>query len=180
MPTAGRLSAATAGIGAADRDSTATRLRLRSADDRRSGIRIETCNGFATLDGNSMKGSIVLRAGAFLLAISLAGAAVVSPLAAAQAGSLAGSEGQVKRKHVFDNLEYGPCKNGYRQYVAASGHSAYASSPSGFGNEVYVCSWRLNFATKAKAEAAAMADCKAGVKKWKDEVFGPCEIIASK
>jgi hypothetical protein len=121
-----------------------------------------------------------LRAGALILAVFLAGAATVSSLAAAQAGSLAGSEGEVKRRHIFDNLEYGPCKNGYRQYVAASGHSAYASSPSGFGNEAYVCSWRVNLATKAKAEAAAMADCQAGLRKYKGDVFGPCGIVASK
>jgi len=121
-----------------------------------------------------------LRAGASILLVFAAGAAIVSSPVAAQAGSLAGSEGEVKRRHIFDNLEYGPCKDGYRKYVAAGGHSAYASSPSGFGNESYVCSWRLNFATKAKAEAAALADCRAGVKRYKHEVFGPCEIVASK
>ncbi|WP_187972937.1 hypothetical protein [Aquibium microcysteis] len=121
-----------------------------------------------------------MRAEVFILAVSLTGAAILSPLAGARAGSLAGSEGEVKRRHIFDNLEYGPCKDGYRKYVAAGGHSAYASSPSGFGNEAYVCSWRLNFATKAKAEAAALADCRAGVKRYRHEVFGPCEVVASK
>lgn len=114
-----------------------------------------------------------------MLALSLAGTMLGGPLLA-HAGSLAGSEGEVRRRHIFDNLEYGSCRNGWKQYVAASGHSAYASSPSGFGNEAYVCSWRLNFKSKAQAEEAAMKDCKAGLKQYKHEVFGPCEVIASK
>lgn len=114
-----------------------------------------------------------------MLALSLAGTMLGAPLLA-HAGSLAGSEGEVRRRHIFHNLETGPCKDGYKQYVAASGHSAYASSPSGFGNEAYLCSWRLNLASKAKAEEAAMNDCKAGVKRHKGQVFGPCEVIASK
>jgi hypothetical protein len=109
-----------------------------------------------------------------------AGVVLASSLLTAHAGSLAGSEGDVKRKPRFGNMVHGPCAGGYDKYIAASGHSAYVTTPNGYGNEHFICSWRLNFPSKAKAEEMAMKDCQAGLKKYKVPIFGRCEVIASK
>lgn len=109
-----------------------------------------------------------------------AGIVLASPLSAAYAGSLAGSEGDVRRKPRFGMMVHGPCAGGYDKYIAASGHSAYVSTPDGYGNEYFICSWRMNFPSKAQAEATAMKDCEAGLKKYKFPIFGRCQVLASK
>ncbi len=109
-----------------------------------------------------------------------AGVVLAASLCTAHAGSLAGSEGDVRRKPRFGTMVHGPCAGGYDQYIAAHGHSAYVTTPNGYGNENFICSWRLNFPSKAKAEEMAIRDCQAGLKKYKFPIFGRCEVIASK
>lgn len=86
----------------------------------------------------------------------------------------------MRRKPRFGMMVHGPCEGGYNRYIAASGHSAYVSTPDGYGNEYFICSSRVNLASKAQAEAAAMKDCEAGRKKYKVAIFGRCEVLASK
>lgn len=112
--------------------------------------------------------------------IVMAGAALAASLVQAQAGSLAGDKGDVRRAPRFGTMVHGPCEGGYDRYVAASGHSAYVSTPDGYGNEHFICSWRLNFPSKAAAEEMALKDCEAGLKKYKVPIFGRCAVLASK
>lgn len=109
-----------------------------------------------------------------------AGVVLAASLCTAHAGSLAGSEGDVRRKPRFGTMVHGPCAGGYDKYIAAHGHSAYVSTPDGYGNENFICSWRLNFPSKAAAEEMALKDCLAGRKKYKVPIFGRCDVLASK
>ncbi|MCR5855571.1 hypothetical protein [Mesorhizobium sp. J428] len=71
-----------------------------------------------------------------------------------------------------------------QQYVAASGHSAFASTPIDYFYGSSVCATALNAASAKAAEERAMASCRAGAKKYKSAgeigVSGACQIFMSK
>ncbi len=98
--------------------------------------------------------------------------------AQAQQASLAGKKGKVRRR--LPNGQ-GACPDAVREYVAASGHSAYASTPSNdWGAEGYICSVAVNRKSTKEAEALALRGCQNGTKKWKYAYGGKCTIHASK
>jgi hypothetical protein len=106
-------------------------------------------------------------------------AAFVSIAGFAEAQSLAGKEGDVRRKPYFPALMTGGCDGAYQQYIAARGHAAYASTPDGPEIEGIVCASAGGASQKA-AEATALKSCEAGRKKYKVDTVGRCIIFASK
>lgn len=98
---------------------------------------------------------------------------------AAQAESLAGKVGN-KRFPIAVMGSEGGCPKAYKDYVAASGHSAYASTVIARMTEFYVCGTRLNAPSQKIAEQQALRNCEAGLKKYKFETTGRCEVAASK
>ncbi len=98
--------------------------------------------------------------------------------AQAQATSLAGKKGNVKRRLPRG---HGACPDAVQEYIKASGHSAYAStSINDFNATNYICGSAINRKSVKEAEALALASCEAGAKKWKYAYKGKCEIHASK
>lgn len=98
-----------------------------------------------------------------------------------RSNSLAGSEGDVKRKLMFLSDWQGGCGAIYKRYVAASGHSAFvATTVDYFSGSGFVCGAGYNAGSQGKAEAQAMAQCKEARKRYKVEQIGPCVVYASK
>lgn len=97
---------------------------------------------------------------------------------------LAGSEGNVRRKVLYTREMSGGCGKLYEQYVAASGHSAFASTPIDYFYGSSVCAASVNAGSTKVAEERAMASCRSGAKKYKSAgetgVSGACEIFMSK
>jgi len=98
--------------------------------------------------------------------------------ATVEAASLAGQVGEKRRGQVLPPRARGHCVKVYKDYVAATGHSAYASTR--IGAEVIFCGSSLNFESKASAEAKALKNCNSAKSKYKMRSIGPCEIVASK
>ena len=99
---------------------------------------------------------------------------------AASAASLAGSEGQVRSRPHFEMGGTGGCQGMWKQYVGAAGHSAYATTPFNRMVEGVICATTLNAGSKSAAEAAALAECTRGLKRYKMAVVRSCAIGASK
>lgn len=103
-----------------------------------------------------------------------------------KSSGLAGSEGHVRRKVLYAREIGGGdgCSRLYKQYVAASGHSAFASTPVDYFYGSSVCASSLNAPSTKAAEERAMVSCRAGAKKYKSAgeigVSGACEIFMSK
>lgn len=96
------------------------------------------------------------------------------------AGSLAGSEGD-KRFPPNLGVSKSPCDKAYKAYVAASGHSAYATTPYSRVVSLYIlCGTQLNAPSQKVAEALAMKSCTATRAHYKVTNGGACEIAASK
>ena len=95
-----------------------------------------------------------------------------------RSGTLAGSKGDVRRAVVFAMGTTGGCKKRYEGYVAAPGHSAYASTPM-YGMEGYHCGLAINTSSQKIAEERALRECNNAKKRWKPKT-GPCEIMMSK
>lgn len=106
-----------------------------------------------------------------LLALSLAVPAI--------AGSLAGNEGEVRRRPYF-TMGAGGCHNIWKRYVAAQGHSAYAITPQSRGVEGTICGAHFNAGSQQAAERKALVSCRGGLKRYKVSAVGDCEIAASK
>jgi len=99
----------------------------------------------------------------------------------ATAGSLAGSEGDKRFPPVRGSDPNSPCNKAWKAYVAASGHSAYATTPYTRVRDIaIICGQVINAKTQAAAEERALANCQSGLKKWKLTLGGRCEIAASK
>jgi hypothetical protein len=96
----------------------------------------------------------------------------------ANAASLAGSKGDVRSRPNLGDT--GPCRKAWEQYVAASGHSAYATTPYSRMVEAIICGSHINASSKVAAETNALANCNAGLKRWKMNVVRSCAIAASK
>lgn len=119
-----------------------------------------------------------------MIAATIAATAVVVPPALnlepaqAQATSLAGSKGNVKRRLPRGQ---GACPDAVKEYIKASGHSAYAStSINDFNATNYICGSAINRKSVKEAETLALRACENGTKKWKYAYKGKCEIHASK
>lgn len=97
---------------------------------------------------------------------------------------LAGSEGNVRRKVMFNASMTGGCGGMHKRYIAASGHSAFASTPINYFYGTNICAVGLNAPSTKAAEDRALASCRAGLKKYKSAgeqgPKGPCLIFMSK
>ena len=74
------------------------------------------------------------------------------------------------------------CTKAYNAFVAASGHSAYATTFYSRVVDLYIiCGTKLDAPSQKAAEDVALRNCQAGLKKWKVRTAsGGCEIAASK
>lgn len=110
----------------------------------------------------------------------LAGLLLITSSGFGVAGSLAGSEGD-KRFPPNLGASKSPCAKAYKAYVAASGHSAYATTPYSRVVSLYIlCGARLNAPSQKVAEDLAMKSCVATRAHYKVTNGGACEIAASK
>lgn len=109
----------------------------------------------------------------------LAGLLILTTAGASQAGSLAGSKGDVR---FPPTLGTGECNVAYKGYVAASGHSAYATTFYSRVVDLYIiCGTKLNAPSQKAAEETALRNCQAGLTRWKlKTASGGCAISASK
>ena len=110
----------------------------------------------------------------------LAGLLMIVSSGFGMAASLAGSEGD---KRFPPNLgdSKSPCAKAYKAYVAASGHSAYATTPYSRVVSLYIlCGAQLNAPSQKVAEGLAMKSCAATRAHYKVTNGGACEIAASK
>lgn len=97
------------------------------------------------------------------------------------AGSLAGSQGDKRFPPVRASDPNSPCNKAWKRYVAASGHSAYATTPYARVRDIaIICGLFVNAKTQAAAEQRALANCTAGLSQYKLTLGGRCEIAASK
>ncbi|MER8485678.1 hypothetical protein NKH12_24865 [Mesorhizobium sp. M1322] len=112
----------------------------------------------------------------------LAGCLILTAPGIGAAESLAGSKGNSRFAVHFPPGSTGDCPEAYKAYVAASGHSAYATTFYSRVTDLYViCSARLNAPSQKAAEDLALRSCQAGVKKYKVKTAsGGCGIAASK
>ncbi|AZN98993.1 hypothetical protein EJ066_18645 [Mesorhizobium sp. M9A.F.Ca.ET.002.03.1.2] len=112
----------------------------------------------------------------------LAGLLILAVPGIGAAESLAGNKGDSRFAVHFPPGSTGDCPKAYKAYVAASGHSAYATTFYSRVVDLYViCSARLNAPSKKAAEDLALQSCQAGVKKYKVKTAsGGCGIAASK
>lgn len=97
------------------------------------------------------------------------------------AESLAGSKGDIRFYPTMSGNPKDPCTKTYNAYVAASGHSAYATTPYMRVTSLYmICGAHLNAASQKAAEALAMKSCQATRSHYKVTTGGACEVAASK
>ncbi|MGX9179568.1 hypothetical protein [Mesorhizobium sp. BHbdii] len=83
--------------------------------------------------------------------------------------------------HICRQAPDRPGTKAYKAYVAASGHSAYATTPYSRVRSLYIiCGSRLNAPSQKAAEDLAMKSCKATRSYYKVTTGGGCEIAASK
>ncbi|QND59447.1 hypothetical protein HB778_24860 [Mesorhizobium huakuii] len=99
-----------------------------------------------------------------------------------QAGSLSGSKGDVRFPPTMGSDPKSECNVAYKAYVAASGHSAYATTFYSRVVDLYIiCGTKLNAPSQKAAEEMALRGCQAGLSKWKVKTAsGGCAISASK
>lgn len=112
-------------------------------------------------------------------AVMLSAALAASLPLAASAESLAGKVGDQRYPAQFGQTR-GPCQQAYKDYVAASGHSAYAQTHVSYDAEAFFCGRAYNAPTQKAAEEKALSDCNAVFKKYKVKTAGNCTIYASK
>ena len=111
----------------------------------------------------------------------LACALLAGTLNIAAAGSLAGSEGHKNFNPVMSQSSKDPCNKAYKAYVAASGHSAYATTPYYRTVDLYIiCGAGLNAATQKAAEERALKSCETTRSHYKVTSIGICQVAASK
>ncbi|WP_188393785.1 hypothetical protein [Mesorhizobium sp. SARCC-RB16n] len=111
----------------------------------------------------------------------LAGLLMITSSGFGVAGSLAGSEGDKRFPPYLNGDPKSPCTKAYKAYVAATGHSAYATTPYSRVVSLYIlCGARLNAPSQKMAEELAMKSCLATRAHYKVTNGGACEIAASK
>ncbi|BCM18345.1 hypothetical protein [Mesorhizobium sp. J8] len=104
-----------------------------------------------------------------------------APIAQA-GGSLAGSVGDKRFPPPLSMNPKDQCTSAYRSYVAASAHSAYATTFYTRVMDLYVvCGKALNAPSQKAAEDIALRNCQGGLKRWRlNTASGGCAIAASK
>ena len=111
----------------------------------------------------------------------LAGLLIVVTTGIATAASLAGSKGDT---YFYPYLPKNPkdqCTRAYNAYVAAGGHSAYATTPYARIRSLYIiCGSGLNAPSQKAAEERAMKSCEAARSHYKVITGAGCEVAASK
>ncbi|RWD38820.1 MAG: hypothetical protein EOS50_22900 [Mesorhizobium sp.] len=112
----------------------------------------------------------------------LSGLLILAVPGVGAAESLAGSKGDGRFAVNFPPGSTGDCPKAYKAYVAASGHSAYATTFYSRVVDLYViCGSRLNAPSQKAAEEMALRNCQAGLTRWKVRTAsGGCAIAASK
>jgi hypothetical protein len=98
----------------------------------------------------------------------------------AMAESLAGKIGDKRSVVFFYPGEEGNCKQAYDNYIAAAGHSAFASTIRGRNVPYSICGAHLNAPSQKEAEQRALQYCEGGVSKYKFKTLGRCSIMVSK
>ena len=115
-------------------------------------------------------------------AAMLAAAVVLAAPGIGMAGTLAGSAGDKRFPPPLAMNPKDQCRIAYNAYVAAGGHSAYATTFYTRVRDLYVvCGKALNAPSQQAAEDIAMRNCQGGLKKWRlNTASGGCAIAASK
>jgi hypothetical protein len=113
-------------------------------------------------------------------AASILVAALVAAPGAEAAGALAGSKGNVHYPVYFPPGTKGNCGKAYDAYIAAGGHSAYASTPIARMTEFFICGISVNAKSQQAAEDLALRNCQGGLKRYKFQTSGACSVAASK
>ncbi|PSJ61304.1 hypothetical protein [Pseudaminobacter soli (ex Li et al. 2025)] len=108
------------------------------------------------------------------------GILIASAASTATAESLAGSAGNKRHAVFFSPYLQGNCREAYDAYVAAPGHSAYASTVSGRNIPYFICGLHRNAPSQKQAEEFALKNCEAGLRKYKFRTASACNIVASK
>lgn len=124
-----------------------------------------------------------MRFASFKLATigALAGLLIVAVSGIGIAGSLAGSVGDKRFSPVLPSSLKDPCNKAYKAYVAASGHSAYATTGFIRVMDGYVlCGAKYNAPSQQAAEDLAMKSCQSGLAHYKVAAGSQCQIAASK
>ncbi|PBC11770.1 hypothetical protein CK230_05545 [Mesorhizobium sp. WSM3859] len=97
------------------------------------------------------------------------------------AGSLSGSVGDKRFSPVLPSSLKDPCNKAYKAYVAAGGHSAYATTGFIRVMDGYVlCGANYNSPSQKAAEDLAMKSCQSGLAHYKVAAGSHCQIAASK
>ena len=124
-----------------------------------------------------MKSAYVKRT----LAAVLAGFILTAIPGVGMAGSLAGNKGDVRFPPYLPANPKDPCTKNFNAYVAASGHSAYATTPyARIMSSYIVCGANLNAPSQKAAEELAMKSCLTARGHYKVTTGGGCEIATSK
>lgn len=112
----------------------------------------------------------------------LAGLLILAAPGIGVAESLAGSKGNIRFYPTLPGNPKDPCTKAYNAYVAASGHSAYATTFYSRVVDLYIiCGSRMNAPSQKAAEDLALRGCQAGLRKWKVKIAsGGCQIALSK
>lgn len=111
----------------------------------------------------------------------LAGLLILGTPGIGAAESLAGSKGETRFYPYLPQSPKDPCTRAYKAYVAAGGHSAYATTPYSRVRFLYIiCGSRLNAPSQQAAEELALKSCQAARNSYRVTTGGGCEIAASK
>ncbi|WP_366664815.1 hypothetical protein [Mesorhizobium sp.] len=118
------------------------------------------------------KTTVSVLAGLLMLVVPSVGAAE----------SLAGNKGDTRFWPALSGNPKSECTKAYKAYVAASGHSAYATTFQSRVSDLYIiCGSELNAPSQQAAEESALRNCQAGLTRWKVKTAaGGCGIAASK
>ncbi len=108
--------------------------------------------------------------------ISIGFLIALAPATSAYAKDLSGDKG--KMRAMGDHPRDG-CAKFFKRYIAASGHSAYATTVTGQGSGA-ICAISLNKRSIEQAEREAIKACESGDNYWKVEQLGGCYVGASK
>ena len=115
------------------------------------------------------------------MALALAVLLVATAPGFSVAASLAGSEGETRFPPFLPYTQKAPCTKAYKAYVAAGGHSAYATTPYSRVRSLYIiCGVKLNVPSQKSAEELALKSCEGTVARRRVTTGGHCEIAASK
>ena len=120
-----------------------------------------------------------------LATITACALALLLPTLASAQKNLSGQEGDVRQKVMYTKSMSGGCAGIHKQYIAASGHSAFAATTIHYWvGPGHVCGISINAGSQKVAESRAMASCEGALKKYKgageQQIVGPCFIHMSK